>query len=153
MTERFVIIGAGTMGVGIAYVAAGAGYAVELVEVDPVRSSAAVDELRGLLDKAVARGTLSAAEAGSAARAITTVTSVRALAGGPDVVVEAVPERLDLKREVLAAVEALGPALLASNTSSIPIGSLAAVLHRPERFCGLHFFNPVWAMRLIEVVA
>jgi len=74
------------------------------------------------------------------------------LPAGPDVVVEAVPERLDLKREVLAAAEALGPALLGTNTSSIPIRELAVGLTRPERLVGLHFFNPVWAMKLLEVV-
>jgi 3-hydroxybutyryl-CoA dehydrogenase len=66
--------------------------------------------------------------------------------------VETVPERLDLKRRVLAAVEATGPALLASNTSAISIDLLADGLARPERFCGMHFFNPVWSLPLVEVV-
>jgi 3-hydroxybutyryl-CoA dehydrogenase len=70
----------------------------------------------------------------------------------PQVIVEAVPERLDLKRAVLRDAEALRPALLGSNTSSIAIGALAEGLDRPESFLGLHFFNPVWAMALLEVV-
>jgi 3-hydroxybutyryl-CoA dehydrogenase len=70
----------------------------------------------------------------------------------PDVLVEAVPERPDLKRAVLAEAEERQPVLLASNTSSISIGELAESLRTPERFCGLHFFNPVWAMPLLEVV-
>jgi 3-hydroxybutyryl-CoA dehydrogenase len=105
-----------------------------------------------LWDKAVARGRLSQVDARSAGTRVGTATTVAELAGGPDVVVEAVPERLELKHQVLSSAERLGPALLASNTSSIPIGSLATALEHPERFCGLHFFNPVWAMPLIEVV-
>jgi len=70
----------------------------------------------------------------------------------PEVVVEAVPERLDLKRALLRAAAARAPRLLASNTSSIPIAALAEGLDRPERFIGLHFFNPVWAMPLLEIV-
>ena len=74
------------------------------------------------------------------------------MADGPDVIVEAVPERLDLKRSVLAAAADRRPALLATNTSSISIAELAGALTDPERFIGLHFFNPVWAMALLEVV-
>lgn len=149
---RFVVIGAGTMGIGIAYVAAGAGYQVELVEVDPDRAGVAPGVLRDLWDRAVARGKLAAAEADARRTRVTVKTGVAEVADGPDVVVEAVPERLQLKRAVLAAAEARGPALLASNTSSIPIASLAEGLVRPEAFIGLHFFNPVWAMSLLEIV-
>jgi 3-hydroxybutyryl-CoA dehydrogenase len=152
VTERFVVIGAGTMGAGIAYVAANAGYHVELVEVDPARANAALGDLQSLWDKAVTRGRQSEEDARAAGGRVRTATAVDQLATGPDLVVEAVPERLALKHEVLSAAEKLRPALLASNTSSIPIGSLAGVLERPDRFCGLHFFNPVWAMQLIEIV-
>jgi 3-hydroxybutyryl-CoA dehydrogenase len=143
MTDRFVVIGAGTMGIGIAYVAAGAGYRVDLVEVDPERAAAARVALEGLWARAVDRGRLSAAEAAEAAGRIGFAESV---APGADVVVEAVPERLELKREVLAAAAGTGPGLLASNTSSIPISELGAGV------IGLHFFNPVWAMPLLEIV-
>ncbi|HZN20050.1 MAG TPA: 3-hydroxyacyl-CoA dehydrogenase family protein [Micromonosporaceae bacterium] len=152
MTERFVVVGAGTMGVGIAYAAAGAGYDVELVEVDPQQAEAATAALSGLWDRAVERGKLAASEAAARRTRVVLRPDVAEVAGGPDVVVEAVPERPDLKAAVLAAAEATGPALLASNTSSISIGALAAGLAHPERFCGLHFFNPVWAMTLVEVV-
>ena len=113
MSGRFVVVGAGTMGLGIAYVAAGAGYAVELV---------------------------------------TLRAGLAEVAEGPDVIVEAVPERLDLKRAVLREAAARQPALLGSNTSSIPIADLAEGLDRPANFLGLHFFNPVWAMALLEIV-
>ncbi|WBB93752.1 3-hydroxyacyl-CoA dehydrogenase family protein [Verrucosispora sp. WMMC514] len=152
MTERFVVVGAGTMGLGIAYVAAGSGHAVELVEVDRERGAAAVRQLAELWARAVRRGRLDAEQAEANQARITLRAGLAEVAPAPDVIVEAVPERADLKRAVLAEAEALRPALLGSNTSSIPIADLAAGLTRPERFCGLHFFNPVWAMALLEVV-
>ncbi|MDO3703974.1 3-hydroxyacyl-CoA dehydrogenase family protein [Micromonospora sp. C28SCA-DRY-2] len=152
MSDRFVVVGAGTMGLGIAYVAAGAGHAVELVEVDPDRGAAAMTRLGELWDRAVRRGKLTADRAADDRARVTLRATLAEVAEGPDVVVEAVPERLDLKRSVLRDAEALHPALLGSNTSSIPIAELATGLARPERFLGLHFFNPVWAMALLEVV-
>ena len=152
MTERFVVVGAGTMGLGIAYVAAGAGYAVELAEVDPARGGVAVERLAQLWDRAVQRGKLTAEQAAASQASVILRTGLGEVAPAPAVIVEAVPERLELKRAVLAEAEQLEPGLLGSNTSSIPIADLAAGLARPERFCGLHFFNPVWAMTLLEIV-
>ncbi|WP_229398902.1 3-hydroxyacyl-CoA dehydrogenase family protein [Micromonospora okii] len=152
MSGRFVVVGAGTMGLGIAYVAAGAGYGVELVEVDPGRAAAAGARLAELWERAVQRGKLTVDEAAANRDRVTMRGALGEVAVEPDVIVEAVPERLDLKRAVLADAAALRPALLGSNTSSIAIAELAAGLDRPERFVGLHFFNPVWAMALLEVV-
>jgi 3-hydroxybutyryl-CoA dehydrogenase len=152
VTERFVVIGAGTMGVGIGYVAAGAGYEVELVEVDPARGGAALASLGRRWDKAAAQGRVSQADAEAAKQRVRLVTDLDAVAPEPEVAVEAVPERLDLKRSVLRAAAAHAPRLLASNTSSIPIASLADGLADPGRMIGLHFFNPVWAMTLLEIV-
>jgi 3-hydroxybutyryl-CoA dehydrogenase len=152
MDDRFVVVGAGTMGLGIAYVAAGAGYTVDVVEVDPGRAEAAVKTLGGLWDRAVERGKLSDADADASRTRVVLRGDLAEVADGPDVVVEAVPERADLKRAVLAAAEARRPALLATNTSSISIAALADRLADPSRFIGLHFFNPVWAMALLEVV-
>ncbi len=152
MSGRFVVVGAGTMGLGIAYVAAGAGYAVELVEVDPARGDEAVRRLGELWERGVQRGKLTAEEAAANRERVTLRAGLAAVAEGPDVIVEAVPERLDLKRAVLQEAEARRPALLGSNTSSIPIAELAAGLDRPADFVGLHFFNPVWAMALLEIV-
>lgn len=146
------MVGAGTMGIGIGYVAAGAGYRVEVVEVDPGRAEAARRTLNGLWDKAVARGRMSTEDAQACRTRVTFVADLAQLTDGPDVVVEAVPERADLKHRVLVAAEARRPKLLASNTSSIPISTLAEPLAAPERFVGLHFFNPVWAMSLLEIV-
>ncbi|WP_433116806.1 3-hydroxyacyl-CoA dehydrogenase family protein [Micromonospora sp. CA-246542] len=152
MNDRFVVVGAGTMGLGIAYVAAGAGHAVELVEVDADRGATALTRLADLWERAVQRGKLTADEAAVNRERVILRPSLADVAPAPGVVVEAVPERLDLKRAVLRDAAALDPALLGSNTSSIAIGELAAGLGAPERFLGLHFFNPVWAMTLLEIV-
>ncbi|MEU1397577.1 3-hydroxyacyl-CoA dehydrogenase family protein [Micromonospora zamorensis] len=152
MSDRFVVVGAGTMGLGIAYVAAGAGYAVEMVEVDPERGASALNRLADLWERAVQRGKLSADEAAANRQRVTLRPTLADVAPAPEVIVEAVPERLDLKRAVLRDAAALNPALLGSNTSSIAIGELAAGLDAPDRFLGLHFFNPVWAMALLEIV-
>lgn len=149
---RLVVVGAGTMGAGIAYVAANAGYAVTLVDVDAAQTARAVETLAGVWEKAVARGKMTRDDAAASRGRIAVAGTVAEVAPGPDVVVEAVPERAGLKAAVLREAEQVGPELLATNTSSIPVGELAAALERPERFCGLHFFNPVWAMPLLEIV-
>ncbi|MGX1615313.1 3-hydroxyacyl-CoA dehydrogenase family protein [Micromonospora chalcea] len=152
MSGRFVVVGAGTMGLGIAYVAAGAGYAVELVEVDPARGAEAVRRLGELWDRGVQRGKLTEEAATANRERVTLRAGLAEVTEGADVIVEAVPERLDLKRAVLREAESRRPVLLGSNTSSIAIAELAAGLDRPADFVGLHFFNPVWAMALLEVV-
>jgi 3-hydroxybutyryl-CoA dehydrogenase len=150
--ERFVVIGAGTMGLGIAYVAAGAGFDVELVEVDPDRAAGARSKLAELWATAVTKGKINQADADEARARVHPYTQVDEVADRPQVIVEAVPERLDLKRSILVAAEAKRPEMLASNTSSISIDTLAEPLRRKEGFLGLHFFNPVWAMALLEIV-
>jgi 3-hydroxybutyryl-CoA dehydrogenase len=152
VSDRFVVVGAGTMGAGIAYVAANAGFDVELVEVDPQRSAAAIESLSKRWADGVTRGKIGAEDAAAARTRLVAKASLSDLAEAPAVLVEAVPERLDLKRDVLAAAAALDPVLLGSNTSSISIGELAAGLPNPARFVGLHFFNPVWVMALLEIV-
>jgi 3-hydroxybutyryl-CoA dehydrogenase len=152
VNDRFVVVGGGTMGAGIAYVAATAGFDVELVEVDAARAAIAVETLHKRWTDGVTRGKVSAEDAAAARTRLRTVGAIGDLAPAPAVLVEAVPERLDLKRDVLAAAAAKAPELLGSNTSSISIGHLAAGLPAPERFIGLHFFNPVWVMALLEIV-
>lgn len=153
MAETAVVIGGGTMGVGIAYVLAVAGVRVDLVDADEGLAATAADRAGDLAGGAVARGKLAADQVGTVRARIRAVGRVEDATAGADVVVEAVPERADLKRDVLAAAErALHPALLATNTSGISIGDLAGTLAAPDRFLGLHFFNPVPAMALVEVV-
>jgi 3-hydroxybutyryl-CoA dehydrogenase len=150
--RRMVVVGGGTMGLGIAYTATNAGYTVQVVEVDAERSEQAVARLGQLWDSAVERGKLTTEAVADAWTRFTVVRSLDQVEIGADLIVEAVPERLDLKRDVLAAAEAREPVLLATNTSSIAIAELARNLRAPDRFVGLHFFNPVWAMALVEVV-
>ena len=140
------------MGAGIAYVFAVAGIATTVVEPDPGRAAGLVESLRVRAQRGVERGKLDAARAEALGSLLGVVDAVQGLAEGLDLVVETVPERQALKLEVLAAVEAREPALLASNTSALSIDELAGVLKRPEAFLGMHFFNPVWSLPLVEIV-
>lgn len=150
--EHAVVIGGGTMGAGIAFALARAGIETELVEVSEELAAAGVERAGEMIDDAVVRGRLTVADAEASKRGLRPRVGVDGATATPRVAIEAVPERLDLKREVLAAAETLDPALLASNTSGISIDLLAERLRDPARFLGLHFFNPVPAMALVEVV-
>ena len=152
MTSRVAVIGAGTMGVGIAYVFAVAGWETIVVEPDPARMEALRSQVAAAAEGGVARGRVSPERAAQLADLITHRGSVNDLPPGLDLVIESVPEILALKRQVLAEAEAARPAVLASNTSSLSIDALAADLAHPERFVGMHFFNPVWSLPLVEVV-
>jgi 3-hydroxybutyryl-CoA dehydrogenase len=149
---RTVVIGGGTMGAGIAAVLAASGYDVQLVEAAEDRAAAAISSAAGLLDEQARRDARPLADAQAARARLTGRDGLSAVAGPIDLAVEAVPERAQLKRELLAAAEDLAPTVLATNTSSISIDALAAGLRAPERFLGLHFFNPVAVMALVEVV-
>lgn len=146
------VVGAGTMGVGIAYVFAVTGARTVVVEPDAGRMAAVRREVAGAAEAGVRRGKLSAEVADGLPDRLEHVTSAEELPEGLDLVVETVPEDLALKHRVLAACEARGPAVLASNTSALSIDALAAPLARPEAFLGLHFFNPVWSIPVVEVV-
>ncbi len=147
-----VVIGGGTMGAGIAFAFARSGIETELVEVSEEISLAGARRAEEMIDEAVVRGRLTAGDAEASKRRLSARVGIDAATPRPRVLVEAVPERLELKREVLAAAESLGAELLASNTSGISIGLLSESLADPTRFLGLHFFNPVPAMALVEVV-
>jgi len=149
---RVAVVGAGTMGVGIAHAFATCSAQVWLVDPVPDQLDRARATLRRVLERGVAQGRLTEEEASSAAAGVTGVTDVSSVPLAVDLVIEAVPESVDLKRRVLSAMEKREPALIGSNTSSLPIGELAASLDAPDRFIGTHFFNPVWAMKLVELV-
>ena len=151
--SRVGVVGAGTMGAGIAEVAARAGHAVTLVDVVPGVADRAVGAVRERLERDVARGRLDGEEAARVAGLLHPAAVVKDLAGS-SVVVEAVVERLEVKRELFAELEdVLGQeALLATNTSSLSVTAVAAGLRHPDRTVGLHFFNPAPRMRLVEVV-
>jgi 3-hydroxybutyryl-CoA dehydrogenase len=147
------VVGAGTMGAGIALVAAQAGHPVRLLDVREGAAAAAVQGLQDKLAALGAKGRLDAGEAAAASSRLSVADSVAALTDCA-LVIEAVAERLDVKQSLFADVEAVvGPdALLATNTSSLSVTAVAAPLAHPERVVGLHFFNPADRMRLVEVV-
>ena len=150
--SAMAVIGAGTMGVGIAHRFAANGFVVHVVDLDLETATAAVERIAGTLDTAVERGKLDAADGAAAIARLHPAAGVEAVPSGLDVVIEAVIEDVTLKQGILVAAEARDPKILASNTSSISIDQLAEVLEAPETFAGMHFFNPVWAMPLVEVV-
>ena len=155
MTIRTVVVaGAGTMGHGIAQVAAQAGYDVRLTDAVPGAAARAMDRIRGNLDGAVQRGKATAEQRAAALARIRPGDDLAAAAAGCDLAVEAVPESQDLKREVFRTLEAAMPApdLLATNTSSLSIAAIAGVCRAPDRVLGMHFFNPVHVMKLVEIV-
>ena len=147
------VIGAGTMGAGIAQVAALAGHSVLLYDVDPDRIAAALADLHGQLGKLAERGKLTPTDAAAAAERVAATNDLDALRPA-GLVIEAIVESLPAKRELLAELEAVvkPETVLASNTSSLSIDAMAAGLRNPGRVVGMHFFNPAPAMRLIEVV-
>lgn len=149
--SRVGVMGGGRMGSGIAHAFLLAGADVTVVERDQAAAEAALARINTSIDASIARGF--AGDPGMLKQALTVDTDVAAFATKL-LVIEAVPEILDLKLEALRAIEAQLPddSVLASNTSSIPLAQLADSLERPEQFIGLHFFNPVPASTLIEVV-
>lgn len=152
MTAEVGVVGAGTMGAGIAHVFAMAGFPVHLVEPDPARAAAALAEVRATAAQGVARGKLTAGQAEARLGGIAVLPAAGALPEGLALVVETVPERPELKARVLAGIAARNPQVLASNTSSMSIDALARAVPDPSRFLGMHFFNPVAALKLVELI-
>jgi 3-hydroxybutyryl-CoA dehydrogenase len=146
------VIGGGTMGIGIAYVFATAGIPTTVVEPDVERAANLRSTLLGRARRGVERGKLDAARAAALDGLLHVVVAIEALNAGLDLVVESVPERMALKAMVLATAERRAPNLLATNTSALSIDELAVGLARPEAFLGMHFFNPVWSLPLVEIV-
>ena len=154
LTGPVSVLGAGTMGRGIAHVAALAGYEARLHDVDAGALANALESIRGNLDRGVELEKVTAEERDAAVGRLRTTTDFAAAVRDADIVIEAVPERLALKREVLsdAARHVAPDTVLASNTSSLSISEIAAEIDGAERVLGLHFFNPVHIMALVEVV-
>ena len=147
------VVGAGTMGSGIAHVFARSGFRVLLCDVEQRFLARAQGLIRTNLEREAAKGKLAAGDVDAALGRIQVTTEREALAEA-EIVVEAAPERLELKTEIFRALDWIMPAhsILASNTSSISITKLAATTERPDRIIGMHFFNPVPVMALVEVV-
>ncbi|GAA3051935.1 3-hydroxyacyl-CoA dehydrogenase family protein [Kitasatospora albolonga] len=151
--QRIAVIGAGLMGAGIAQVSAQAGHQVVLRDVTDAALQRGLDGIRASYEKFVSKGRLTADEAEAALGRITTTTDLGAVSEA-DIVVEAVFEQLDVKEGVFRELDKLAKdgAVLASNTSAIPITRIAAATGRPESVVGVHFFSPVPLMKLVELV-
>lgn len=149
------VVGAGTMGRGIAQVVARSGRAVALHDADPAALTEAREAIDATLMKGVELGKVTAEERSGALERIRGESDLGEAVMDADLVIEAVPEVLALKVDLFAELDAHAPetTILASNTSSLSISALAAATARPERVLGLHFFNPVHRMRLVEIVA
>ncbi|MFZ0760162.1 MAG: 3-hydroxyacyl-CoA dehydrogenase NAD-binding domain-containing protein [Candidatus Sulfotelmatobacter sp.] len=152
--QTVAVIGAGIMGRGIAHAAATGGYRTILEDLLPAALRRAENEIRTNLDKAVELGKWSAPEADAAFRRLEYASSVEEAAREADLVIEAVPEELESKIEIFTLLDKVcRPAtILASNTSSLSITEIAGVTYRAKKCVGMHFFNPVHKMKLLEVV-
>ncbi|HWB37003.1 MAG TPA: 3-hydroxyacyl-CoA dehydrogenase NAD-binding domain-containing protein, partial [Rugosimonospora sp.] len=147
------VVGLGTMGAGIAEVFARNGIAVVATEIGDAALAAGRTRFTNSTDRAVARGRLAAADRDALHARVTWAVGLDALAG-VDLVIEAVPERLDLKRRLFADLDRIcqPEAILATNTSSLSVTEIAVATGRPEHVVGVHFFNPAPVMKLVEVV-
>jgi 3-hydroxybutyryl-CoA dehydrogenase len=152
--DRIIVVGAGTMGHGIAQVAAAAGIDVRLHDVSGEAIARGLESIRANLDGGVEKGKVSAGQREATLARLAPAPDLEAAAADSDLAIEAVPENLDLKREIFARFDRAAPphALLASNTSSLPIAAVAQATARPGQVLGMHFFNPVHLMALLEVV-
>ncbi len=148
------VIGAGTMGRGIAYAAAYGGYRTILEDVSPEMLEQGIAYIRQNLEEGVARGKVTEEQRNIALANLTTSRSVEDLCREADLLIEAVPEEMEVKLEIFTIFDkfALPAAILASNTSSLSITELAAITFRAENCIGMHFFNPVPKMKLLEIV-
>ena len=152
--QTIAILGAGIMGRGIAYVSAVGGFTTLLQDTSREQLEKAANEVNATLEKGVATGRLTDADAVTARKRLRTVTSLEEAARSADLVIEAVPERIELKVEIFAQLDRVAPAhaILASNTSSLSITEMSAATKRAPQVVGLHFFNPVHRMKLLEIV-
>jgi 3-hydroxybutyryl-CoA dehydrogenase len=151
--ERVSVIGAGTMGAGIAQVCASAGLAVKLVDVKEELARKGIATIGSSLERLVKKEIITEAQRKETLGRVRTETRIEGT-NGSDLVIEAINENVDLKTSVLKEVAASAgeAAILASNTSSISITTLGAAIPRPQRFIGMHFMNPVPVMKLVEVI-
>ncbi|HEY6265324.1 MAG TPA: 3-hydroxybutyryl-CoA dehydrogenase [Candidatus Acidoferrum sp.] len=151
--KTVAVLGAGTMGNGIAHVFARSGYAVILRDVEQRFLDRGMETIRKNLDREVKKGKITEAEKGTVLGRLQPVTDMGGIAAA-DFVVEAVPEKIEIKRAVLVEADRIlrPEVIIASNTSSISVTTLAGLTKRPDRFVGMHFMNPVPVMMLVEVI-
>jgi len=152
--ERVAVIGAGTMGAGIAQVCAQAGWETRLYDAFPEGLDRGMERIHAFWQKGIERGKTTPEQRDLWSQRLKAVASLDQAVAGVDLVVEAVPELPELKHEVFATLDQLAPAqaILGTNTSSLSIGDIAGATKHPERVIGMHFFNPVPIMNLLELV-
>ncbi|WP_247009505.1 3-hydroxyacyl-CoA dehydrogenase/enoyl-CoA hydratase family protein [Halorientalis litorea] len=152
--ETIAVLGAGNMGHGIAEVAALAGYDVRLRDIKEEFVQSGYEDIEWSLEKLAEKDQITDEEAEAALDSVTPLVDMSEAVGSADVIIEAVPEKMDIKKDVYAEVEEAAPdhAIFATNTSSLSITELSEVSDRPEQFCGMHFFNPPIRMQLVEVI-
>ena len=154
MNKNIVVIGAGTMGNGIAHTFAQTGFQVKLVDVKQDNINRALQIITTNLDRIIAKGNLTEEQKQETLNNISTFTELKDAAKDADLIVEAATENLDLKLKIFAQMDELAPenCILATNTSSISITQIAAATKRPEKVIGMHFMNPVPIMKLVEII-
>jgi 3-hydroxybutyryl-CoA dehydrogenase len=152
--KKVAVIGAGTMGSGIAYICAAKKYDVSIVEVNEELLAKGKKRIREMIVEGVNRGKLTPREAEETMRRIKGTTNISEAAKDANIVVEAVYEDMNVKKEVFQKLDEACPShtILASNTSALSITEMASATKRPDKVIGLHFFNPPYAMKLVEVV-
>jgi 3-hydroxybutyryl-CoA dehydrogenase len=152
--QRVAVIGAGTMGAGIAQVCAQAGWKTNLYDAFPEGLERGMDRIQAFWEKGIARGKTTAEQRDEWSALLTPFSDLAEAVSKADMVIEAVPEIPDLKHSIFAQLDRLAPphAVLGTNTSSLSIADIAAVTNRPEQVIGMHFFNPVPIMKLLELV-
>ncbi|MER3497853.1 MAG: 3-hydroxybutyryl-CoA dehydrogenase [Chitinophagaceae bacterium] len=154
MFQKVSVIGAGTMGNGIAHVFAQNGFKVNLIDVSQPQLNKAIDTITKNFDRQIAKGNITEETKATALKNITTLTSIDAGVQESDLVVEAATENIELKLSIFKQLDEKAPAgcILTTNTSSISITKIAAVTSRPEMVIGMHFMNPVPVMKLVEII-
>ena len=152
--KNIVVIGAGTMGNGIAHTFAQTGFQVNLVDVSTESLEKGLKTITANLDRIVAKGNLTEDQKNATLKNISTFTQLEDAAKNADLIVEAATENLDLKLKIFKQMDELAPenCILATNTSSISITKIASVTNRPEKVIGMHFMNPVPIMKLVEII-
>lgn len=152
--KKVCVLGAGIMGAGIAQIMAEAGLEVSLRDIEDRFVEKGLATIKGNLDRAVSKGKMDAARAADVMGRVKGFVSLEEAAKGADLVIEAVIEIMSLKKEVFTSLDAIcGPdAILASNTSGLSITEMASVTKRPDKVIGMHFFNPVPVMKLVELI-
>jgi 3-hydroxybutyryl-CoA dehydrogenase len=152
--EAVIVVGAGLMGTGIVYAFATSGYAVQLIDTNAQAAAKSMEQVQRLLTDGVRLGKLDEAASNSAAKRITLAQQIGANTANVGLLVETATEKLEIKQEILRQADAALPAqaVIATNTSALSISELAAATRRPDRVVGMHFFNPVHKMKLVEIV-